>query len=80
MLKTSLIITTLLMLSTACQDHHGHEAHPNWAMEITIGEAGATKTLPVLMDDFVSAIDYSPVNFHAEAHSMAKMNREFAQK
>jgi len=69
MLKTALFISTLLFVS-ACKDDHAHEAHPEWMMEITVGEEGAVKTLPVLMDDFLSAIDYSPVNFHAEAPVM----------
>lgn len=66
MLKLALVSATLL-IALSCKDHHEHGPSPAWLMEITTGENGVTKTLPVLMDDFVSAIDYSPVTFHAEA-------------
>lgn len=65
MLKTALFISLFSVL-VGCKDHHGHEAHPAWSMEVTIGEEGPTMTMPVLMDNYVSAITYSPVTFHAE--------------
>lgn len=66
MFKLALISLTLLA-AISCNDQHGHGPTPEWLAEVTIDENGITKTLPVLMDDFVSAIAYSPVTFHAEA-------------
>lgn len=62
----TILLAAVLVLFASCEDHHGHDLHPEWTMEATVGE-GFTKAMPIHMDDFIAAIDYSPVNFHAEA-------------
>lgn len=66
MFKSALLISTLVLFS-ACKDHHGHGPTPAWIGDVTVGEEGLTRQMPVLMDDYESAISYSAVSFHAEA-------------
>lgn len=80
MLKLIVLCLPFLILAGCNSGHHGHGEGPAWQMEVTQGEEGIPQVLPVLIDDYLTALPYSPVLIQAEApvEHHGKIKRAFS--